>query len=775
MDLFWRRHALWLFATGTGLSLALLLLAVAGALSGQPPALAAPLADPAPMLVSVSPSQAYNDLPTVITLTGSGFAATPAVWLNHAWLEDVGMVDSTMLTATVPPDLPGGAYTVTVTNPDGQSASLADAFTVARAGVGTLGVWQTTSSMRTARSFAAVVAAGDYVYALGGWDKATTERAFVNPDGSLGAWQALTATMTTKRAPFGAAVVNGYIYVVGSSLVTTTERALIQADGTLGAWKVLTATLNVPRQSARAVATDRFLYVIGGVVVEGGQSIGVNAVERAAINADGTLSPWQTLTATLNIARGNLGVVQTAGYIYVIGGMSSEPRLVRGDVERAAIHPDGTLGPWQTLASHLAQPRYGFAGIQAAGNLYAIGGQSAAEYQDLLPTIEVASILSDGDIGPWQTLEQPLNTPRIGPAAVLARGRLYTVGGASAQDGLSSVEQAVVNPPSLFSFDASVVPNTAPTDVTVWGDNMLRAAELHLPDSTPLPITPSTPYSLTATIPAGLAPGWYTATLTMQNGLTNTRPYMFLVQAVPPVLPPVAYLPLIANQSPTGCGDYSDNFDWPGSGWRVGNDGWVLSDYLGGEYWVLSEETGYVYFFYPPTCRRQNYTVEADVRWAGTTGSDYGLIFGRDDSGRYYLFAVSADYGDFALYRRDPAQWVTLQGWTVSPAVHPGSATNHLQVTRNGSQIRLELNGDSLGTWTDGATSGPTRAGVYSTAYDGVPNSDARFDNFRITYLPGLTSPNLIAGPAGPALAAADPAASAEPADRAPAPEGGRP
>ncbi len=196
-----------------------------------------------------------------------------------------------------------------------------------------------------------------------------------------------------------------------------------------------------------------------------------------------------------------------------------------------------------------------------------------------------------------------------------------------------------------------------------------------------------------------------------------------------------AYLPMMA----AICGDFFDDFSSPASGWHVGDDGWVWASYFNGEYRLLSKVAGYVYDFTAPACRSENYTVEADARWADASGDDYGLEFGISGNDQYYFFAVGADYGDFALFRRDAGAWVTLAHWTLSEAVHRGGASNHLKATRNGPQIRLDLNGVYLGTWTDDAITGTTQVGLFSSPHANVPGSDARFDNYRVTILPGAT------------------------------------
>lgn len=100
------------------------------------PALAAP-SQITPTVTLVDPSSAPNDLDAPIVITGTDFVSTPVVHLGDTSLNDVSWVSTTRLEAAVPWGMDPGVYTVTVINPDKQSGSLVDAFTVTHA----IGVW----------------------------------------------------------------------------------------------------------------------------------------------------------------------------------------------------------------------------------------------------------------------------------------------------------------------------------------------------------------------------------------------------------------------------------------------------------------------------------------------------------------------------------------------------------------------------------------------------------------------------------------------------------
>jgi predicted outer membrane repeat protein len=194
------------------------------------------------------------------------------------------------------------------------------------------------------------------------------------------------------------------------------------------------------------------------------------------------------------------------------------------------------------------------------------------------------------------------------------------------------------------------------------------------------------------------------------------------------------------------CPDFFDDFSDPASGWAVVDDTYVRSEYLDGEYRVLTKQAGYFYLFSAPTCDRRSYVVEADARWVGSPGSGYGLMFGLiGDFEEFYLFDINTDYKRFRLLRADPTDWTVVVPITDAPAIKGGTASNHLKVTRDGDQITLEVNGTVLGTWTEGSITGLTGSGVVSSPYSSEPVSDARFDNFRVTRLPGGTAAGVFA------------------------------
>ncbi|MCE7984076.1 MAG: hypothetical protein DYG89_23120 [Caldilinea sp. CFX5] len=234
---------------------------------------------------------------------------------------------------------------------------------------GTLDLWQRVNFMVMPRGELAAVAHGGYIYALGGVNGsaiAATEFAQVQPDGSLSAWQ-LTSAMNQPRSHFAAVAANGYLYAIGGDNQTpaTVERARFNADGTLGAWEMINQ-MNYQRRSRNAAVINNFVYVVGDSTTSGQ----ADSIERAALNADGSLGVWQVVGA-LSVNRFYSSMVATSEFIYLFGGYTSAVNY--NTVLQLPVRPDGSIGPALFLdAMHFA--RQGPVAVAVNGNVYLLGG-----------------------------------------------------------------------------------------------------------------------------------------------------------------------------------------------------------------------------------------------------------------------------------------------------------------------------------------------------------------------------------------------------------------
>jgi hypothetical protein len=186
-----------------------------------------------------------------------------------------------------------------------------------------------------------------------------------------------------------------------------------------------------------------------------------------------------------------------------------------------------------------------------------------------------------------------------------------------------------------------------------------------------------------------------------------------------------------------------DDFSNPATGWPVTDERYVSAGYDNGEYVVRTRRLGYVYLFAAPTCSREQYFVDVDVRWVGDPGNSYGIIFGiKGNFEQYYLLEVNSELKQYRLLYRGPGGWSQLLPPLQTNSINSGGASNHLAVRRFDDSVRFVINGTTLYSWSDPNLSGSTRAGIMSWPDSHTLWSEARFDNFSITTPPWLLPDN---------------------------------
>lgn len=228
---------------------------------------------------------------------------------------------------------------------------------------------------------------GKYLYAIGGFSAMngvlnTLERAPINTDGSLGEFES-AGTLVSPRRDHSSAIIGNYLYVFGGSstydsggILNTVERARIQPDGSLGAFESA-GTLVTARQNHTSEVIGDYLYVIGGANPYG-------FVERAPIHPDGSLGAFARVeTSNLTVSRDGHASAIIGDHLYVLGGRTGGPT----SVERARINADGTIEAFATVSGvSLVRPRRMSSGILLGSRFHILGGDLVNHaYQPLAP------------------------------------------------------------------------------------------------------------------------------------------------------------------------------------------------------------------------------------------------------------------------------------------------------------------------------------------------------------------------------------------------------
>ena len=165
---------------------------------------------------------------------------------------------------------------------------------------GILGAWQTTTSFSIARQAHSAIVYNDYIYVAGGLNSSAlavqdVQYAPLNTDGTIGAWDT-TSSLPSGRYHFSLIAHNDFLYAVGGSgdgaaIAADVLYAYINDDGSISSWHSTTPLPSPRVQNVTRVFNDN-LFVIGG-------SDGVlrSDAYRAEINSDGSVGAWVSETS----------------------------------------------------------------------------------------------------------------------------------------------------------------------------------------------------------------------------------------------------------------------------------------------------------------------------------------------------------------------------------------------------------------------------------------------------------------------------------------------
>ena len=312
--------------------------------------------------------------------------------------------------------------------------------------------WRDTSALLGPRAGAATVVVNGYISVIGGINGIDfvrlTEFASINDDGSLGPWKE-TSLLNEERGFIDAVAKDGYIYVVGGgngpngkNLLRTVERARVNEDGSLSAWQTMHSGMVMPRRCSKTVINGNYIYALGGFA-----GALLDNVERAEILSNGEVGPWSIEEATMTIPRYVNSVKASHGNTYVIGGHDQMKGVGITNVEWAVPSEQGGVKDWKAT-SNMQLGRYGLSSAGHGNSVYAIGGLTGLEY---LNSIEVADIQENGELSSWR-FTTPLSEPRATFSAVVYKDWIYIIGGTNQDRYLNTIEYASFNEANDIGF-----------------------------------------------------------------------------------------------------------------------------------------------------------------------------------------------------------------------------------------------------------------------------------------------------------------------------------
>lgn len=316
--------------------------------------------------------------------------------------------------------------------------------------------WRETARLSINRAGTAAVAHNGYLYVIGGVDgrefTPLVEYAKINPDGSLQAFKTGSPLMQ-ERGFIDATVYAGYIFVVGGgngpsghNLLRSVERAKINPDGSLSAWELEKNSMLTPRRCSKVFQHNGYIYAAGGFA-----GALLDTVERAKIDEDGHLSNWQVEDQRMTMPRyvNSVSAMKTAqGKIsFVIGGHDQSKGVGISDVEWARPDDKGSIGNW-AAAPALQVGRYGLSSAKHGRFLYALGGLTGLEY---LNSVEMAELDEQGQLSAWR-FTTPMIQARATFSALVYNDTLYIIGGTNQDRYFNTVSYAQINGQGEIGF-----------------------------------------------------------------------------------------------------------------------------------------------------------------------------------------------------------------------------------------------------------------------------------------------------------------------------------
>ena len=346
---------------------------------------------------------------------------------------------------------------------------------------GAPGPWTTnTTSFTTGRVSFGCPAYNGYLYVLGGYSGSAmlndTQYAPINADGSVGTWTTNTATFTTARDNFASAEYNGYIYIMGgytgSAFLSDIQYARLNANGSITSWQTNSTSLPTVNNQFAGFAYNGYLYEMGGY------GTGYYATVYAApINADGTIGNL-VATTSFTTARQDLSAIGYNGYIYIMGGNAGGGPF--SDIQYAQIQTAGYLNSsWTANSTSLATGRNSFPAVAYNGYIYIFGGYQGGNGGTIYGDTQYAPINSNGTLGSWTTNSTTFATPRYNEQAFAADGAMFIMGGQGGSGGAtfySDIQQATINSNgslATWATDTVTLPNAeASFEATFYNNNL---------------------------------------------------------------------------------------------------------------------------------------------------------------------------------------------------------------------------------------------------------------------------------------------------------------
>ncbi len=295
--------------------------------------------------------------------------------------------------------------------------------------------WQEVGKLPLPLESHQMIALGDFVYVLGGWNdtRGPYSDVFFTPltaKGTLNNWQPTKVKMPLRLQHHAVITYDNAIYVLGGDngfgenlpVSDRIFRAVPNNQGDITEW-VDVGKLPQPLTIHSVSVIDDRLYVFGGSSTFAPNTKMLNTVYTATILPTGKISSWQELDP-LPTAMGWMTTTAIGRHIFTVSGKTQfSPSQLTETISRTATLLNGSISNLKPVGK--TTPRERHATVKVNRTLVVIGGGGE---KGVLADVEAIAIDEKGNLAERQALS-PLPEPRYAHAALAHDGYIYVSGG----------------------------------------------------------------------------------------------------------------------------------------------------------------------------------------------------------------------------------------------------------------------------------------------------------------------------------------------------------
>gem|GEM_PF-2973937 len=376
-----------------------------------------------------------------ITITGSDFTSGATVSFGGVSATVLSVTNNT-ITATIPTGTAVDRVTITVTNPDGQSADAPGKFAYTLAAPVITSITPNKGPM-----------AGNTNVTVNG-------SGFLSPNSATNSWTASSKTLPSNLSASSVAVIGNTIYAFGGRTASSTFTNAIYtasvSDPT--SWTNTGKTLPSPLGFSSLAVVGDTVYLFAGKTSGAAYT---NVIYSAPVSDP---TSWTNTGKTLpsTLFASSLAIID--GNIYLYGGMQDNSTYLNTIYTASVSDPTS----WTTITGKTLPGGIALQSIATIGNkLYLYGGQtSASTYANVIWSADA----SDPTV--WTDTGKTLPTALQGTALTTIGNDMYLIGGGNSSIA-NTIYTAKTNDPTTWTNSGTTLPSALENTTTLAIGNAL--------------------------------------------------------------------------------------------------------------------------------------------------------------------------------------------------------------------------------------------------------------------------------------------------------------